>query len=77
MNAAGEQHVNLSAFGLRQIARDEGVHHPPPQHEAREWTDMAAAFASLEDEVPRPLFQELREQGRRGHMEVGADPRLL
>ena len=47
--------------------------HALPEHEARERSDVPAAFPAFEHETPGALVEEQLEQVRRGHVQVGRD----
>jgi hypothetical protein len=71
VNAACEQDLETPAIVRARHALFERFHHLVPEHKARQWPYMAAAFPPLEDEALRTLVEEKRQEPRRRHVDVG------
>ncbi len=72
VDATGEEQVHALDVALEQLG-----YLLLPEHEAGPGTDVATALATLEDESPRSLPDEQREQPGRGDVQEGGDARLF
>ncbi len=64
----------LTAFApVRAEMFEQQFAHRFPEDEAGTRADVSAALAALEDETPRPVAQEQRQQSRRGNVQIGGD----
>src|SRR5262249_9558577 len=55
VNAAGEEHMNVSRIDGRPELLKQGIDRLLPEDEARPWSDMSAALPPLEHEPPRSV----------------------
>ena len=76
VDAAREQHVHALVRPLGRVF-EQHRDHLLPQRKARQRADMPAAFAALEHEAARALFEIELEQRRCGRVDVGGDAALL
>ena len=76
VDAAREQDVDVGRPCPVDV-REQDVDHLAPQREARTRPDMAAAFASLEDEPLGAGLEEQAQQPGRRHVQIGRYPGLF